>query len=111
MLVTSDAQWVQIWSELFACMTPPPAVPAIDFGREMVALAALGERSSSGYGAAIRSASVDASGTLHVLVTEYRPGRGCGSAAVITYPVAVARLPRREGPIQFEDEAVVFDCE
>jgi hypothetical protein len=110
-VIRTPEDWRQTWSELFACTSPAPPVPSIDFEREMVLLAALGERTSGGFRAAILRAEPNGDGVLVVDVAEYRPGDGCFVTTVMTYPVAVARVPRREGAVAFDTTVHVVDCE
>ncbi|HET7752308.1 MAG TPA: protease complex subunit PrcB family protein [Anaeromyxobacteraceae bacterium] len=110
-MVATEADWQQTWAELFACQSPAPPVPPIDFTHEMLVLAAVGARGSSGYSVAIEGAAVRSDGALHVNVVEYRPGRGCAVATVITYPVAVARVSRVDVPVAFHDRVQTLDCE
>src|SRR5512142_3381183 len=49
-IVDNDADWRTIWPRYTANSMNPPAAPAIDFTRYDVIVAALGERTTGGYG-------------------------------------------------------------
>lgn len=109
-LIASEEAWQTTWAQLFGCASPLPPLPAVDFGREMLVLAALGGRPTGGYTVAIHSAVVDEGAVLRVQVIEERPGRGCAVAAVATYPVAVARVPRADVTIASQRVIAEIDC-
>jgi hypothetical protein len=109
--ITTEAEWQRVWSELFACASAAPALPAVDFSREMLAVAALGQRGSSGYSVAIRHAALGSDDALHVGVVEYQPGRRCAVATVITYPVAIARVPRTDAAVAFDSRVESLACD
>jgi hypothetical protein len=109
--ITTEAEWQQVWAKLFACASDAPDLPAVDFSREMLVVAALGERSSSGYSVAIGHAAVGSDDTLHVRVIEYQPGRLCAVATVITYPVAIARVARTDAAVVFDTQTEARNCD
>ena len=108
-VIRTEADWRRAWARLSACRSPAPDVPAVDFAREMVLLAALGQRATGGHGVRIASAAVS-DGVLHVQVIETRPGAGCMTTQALTHPVAVARVPRHDGEVRFADRVEVRDC-
>ncbi len=108
-VIRSDADWRSAWATLHAGSSPVPPVPPVDFSREMVLLAALGDRPSGGFGVAIREVTFDGS-TVGAAVVETRPGPRCIVTAVVTQPVAVVTVPRSDVPVVFLDRAVTADC-
>jgi hypothetical protein len=109
-LVTNAADWAEVWSTVFACTSTPPTMPTIDFAREMLVVVSLGARSSGGYAVAIQSVVVDPGGVLRVQFVEERPGPSCAVTAVITYPVAIARVPRADVSAAFDGQVQVHEC-
>ena len=96
--------WNKMWREMFAnplCGSnevPPP--PPIDFTREMIIVAALGARPTSGYGIVIDQA-YERGDRLEVVVRSILPGGG--TFQVLTNPVDVVRLPKTQRPVIFRE--------
>ena len=101
--------WVRTWSDINRRTTPLPALPDVDFTSEMVVVAALGTRPSSGYDVVFTSAS-EAGEIVTVEVESRAPGAGCVTLTVITSPVDLARIPRRNGAITFRTTPKVTTC-
>ena len=102
------AAWQDAWSRLHEGMVAP-ALPAVDFTREMVVVLALGERSSGGH--EIRFDGIAASGsdaTVRYTITE--PGANCMTTQAMTAPVDVVRVPRVAGVVRFEPKTVRTNC-
>jgi hypothetical protein len=107
-VVRDPAAWSALWSRMTARQSPSP-VPSVDFGSEMVLVAAMGQRSSGGYVVTIDR--VDAGpGGLTVHVTHRAPGPRCGTTAALTEPVDVARIPATSQPVRWSVRQVVQDC-
>jgi hypothetical protein len=101
----AQAAWRRMWSAESAV----PSFPAVDFRREMLVVAALGERVSGGYAVAISDAVVEGA-VLQVGVVETRPGQGCVTPAVMTSPAVLAKLPRFEGRVELVEFVVWEEC-
>ena len=109
LVIRDEATWQTTWAAIWRNTTPGPALPAIDFEREMLVVAALGERSTGGFSIVVESAS--ATGTaLTVRIHSTAPGSSCLTTQAQTQPVDIARLPRIQGPVSFLDDASVVDC-
>ena len=109
-VVIRDAgSWDEYWRRLHARVMPAPSLPAVDFGREMVVLAALGARGSGGFGIRIDSA-YDASTYVEVVVRRSAPGNRCLVTAAFTQPVDLVRLPSRSVAVRFRERSVVEEC-
>ena len=108
-VVRSEGEWRAVWAKLHQNVMPQPAVPAIDFGREMVLVAALGGRSSGGYSILVDSV-YDAGSTLRAVVRKSSPGAGCIVTAALTQPVDVVRVPASARGVGFVDRDEVRDC-
>lgn len=110
-IVVRDATaWKAIWSEIHSRTSPLPDLPAADFSREMIVVAALGSHSSGGYSILIEGAG-EVSGVVNVAIHSIAPGNRCGVTLAFTEPVDIARLPLREGPVRFVERATVTDCQ
>jgi hypothetical protein len=98
LVVRDAAAWREVWTAISARQLPPPAVPDVDFTREMLVVAALGQRSSGGYHILVDSAAAQPS-ALTVTIRTISPGPTCGVTLAVTEPVDIARLPRRDGVV------------
>lgn len=86
---------------------PPP----IDFSREVVIGAALGERRSGGYAVRIGAARPVDGGT-EIEILEQAPGAGCMSTMSLTQPATAAALPREavKGAVRFTHRVEQKPC-
>jgi len=109
MIVTDQATWAQVWATIVKNHSPTPAPAAVDFNRETIVVAAMGQRSSGGYVITIDSGSVEGS-TVVLTVTERSPGPTCGTTAALTAPVALARILRPRATVRFVEKTAVTDC-
>jgi hypothetical protein len=111
-LVVRDRDtWVQVWNRINSRPDSPP-LPEIDFTREMLVVAAMGWRPSSGYQIVIDTACLyEQYPRLEVVVRSIDNTRcpGLGVFTVVTAPVDVVRLPRTERPVILR-ETEVSDC-
>lgn len=109
-VVRDQAAWQALWARLNSNASPAPALPAVDFAKDMIVVAAMGMKGHGGYKVAITAAVEDA-GKVTVEVTETSPGARCMNAMMMTSPVVVARLPRRAGDVTFNVVRKVVDCQ
>ena len=109
-VVREREAFAELWARMHAPFGEKPAVPEIDFEREMIVVAALGTRSSGGYGIYLDSAEVDRD-TLVVHVRRVQPGPTCGVTAALTEPVDLARAPRDARPVRFVEHSTVRQCD
>ncbi len=110
LVVRDAASWRVLWDEIVGARTPPPDAPAVDFGREMVIVAAMGQRGTGGYAIAIDEVRQENDG-LVVVVRETAPGSGCFLTQAFTAPVTAVRVQARDAPVTFIEEKEVQDCE
>ena len=110
LVVRDAATWRGLWNKIYERHSPIPPVPVIDFSQEMIIIAALGSRSSGGYGILLDGASEDGTGTIHVAVRSISPGPRCVVTGALTQPVDIARLARRDGSFHFIERSEVSDC-
>ena len=109
-VVRDSATWGRLWTQTMGSHSPKAPLPATNFARELLILAAMGTRSSGGYTITIDSVFT-AADTVHVIVREWSPGRTCGTTAALTEPVAIARVERYELPTRFVERADTVRCE
>jgi len=109
LVIRDAAAWDQLWQRIHATMTPVPELPSVDFGREMVVAAALGNRNSGGYDILFTGASEDGA-SVRVELTESSPGTNCATTQALTQPVDLAIMPIREGTLEFVVTRRVKEC-
>jgi len=108
-VVRDAAAWSALWARITAPHGPPPPLPAVDFAREMVLVAAMGSRSTGGY--SVRVEGVDGGEREWVAtVAEQRPGPRCGTIQAVTAPVDIVVVPRSDRPVRWAVREVVNDC-
>ena len=109
MVIRDAAAWQQAWAELWRDHTPVPALPAIDFERDMVIVAALGDKATGGYSIFVDSVTDTANG-LAVQVRTVSPGTNCAVTLAVTQPVDIARVSLRGGSVSYVERAETQDC-
>ena len=109
-VISDDTSWRAAWTMLWENAASAPPLPAVDFAREMIVLAALGERPTGGYQILLDSAVTTGEKSVVIHVRTVSPGARCGLYQALTQPVDIARLPRLQRAITFRDHAVVAEC-
>jgi len=99
----------ELWKELNRFGSDKPPLPEVDFSREMIVVAVMGARPTSGY-AIIIDCACEVENRLEVQVRSTNYLR-CGlQFPVVTAPVDIVRLPKTELPVVFRETEVVSDC-
>jgi len=99
--VLRDApSWAAAWKRANAHMAPVPSAPEVDFAKEMVALAALGQKPSAGFGVEIVGVR-RAEGKVRILYAVSEPPPGGMSATVLTNPWHAVVLARTDDPVEW----------
>ena len=108
LVIRDRDQFNEFWKELFRSSSDKPLLPEVDFSREMIVVAAMGQRPSSAYAIIIDSAC-EVGNQLEVLVRSIDASK-CGmQLGVLTAPVDVVRLPKTDLPVIFR-ETEISDC-
>lgn len=109
LVIRDAAAWEQVWNAIYRHHSSPPARPAIDFQREMVIVAALGERPTGGFSILVETATETTAGVT-IGIRSVSPGSRCAVTLAITQPVDIARVTRRNGIVTFAETTQVIDC-
>lgn len=109
LVVRSEGEWREAWARIHQTRMPQPTLPAVDFARETVLVAALGERSSGGYGIVVDSV-YDSGAELHAVVRRTSPGAGCAVTGALSQPVDAVRIPASPKAVKFVDRDESRDC-
>lgn len=111
--IFDEKAFADLWARAFTNLDPAPARPRVDFEREFVVAAALGERRSGGFGIEVAGASA-AEGGIAAEILTISPGRNCVLTDALTQPLDIVKVPRptaRAVPVRFSERAVVRDCD
>lgn len=93
--------WQALWAEHKAGQRPLPPLPYVDFSREMIIGAFLGERPTSGYSIEIVGIHITEEGWV-VRVQVSTPLPGVALLQVLTQPYHLVKVPRYDGLVGFE---------
>lgn len=109
-VITDAATWQATWATIHQGYSPQPPLPPVDFGENVVLLAAMGSRPSSGYSIRIENVADDA-GVRYVQVLSETPGGSCVTLTVMTQPVDAVVVPvARDLSIRFVEGRTTHDC-
>jgi hypothetical protein len=108
-VVRDSAAWRALWDRINAPFFPRPVLPAVDFQREMIVVAAMGRQPSGGYDIVIDGATEDSSG-IEISVKRTVPGERCLMSAAVTDPVDLARIPASGKPVRFRERELSVPC-
>lgn len=108
-VVRDSAAWNALWQAIARPFYPPPPLPQVDFDRDMVVVAALGARPSSGYDIVIEGARQDTS-SIEIALRTSSPAAGCPVSAAVTQPVDLATIPASARPVRFRERSTIVPC-
>jgi hypothetical protein len=109
-VIHDQASWQSLWSQMTQTFLPPPVLPAVDFTKNVVLVAAAGTRSTGGYSVAITGATESSSGVVTVNVLMTSPGSSCVVTQAVTSPVDTATIPIPNGTVGFVIKRQVHNC-
>ncbi len=97
--VHNQADFAALWTKTFKGF-PAPTMPQVDFSKDMVVGAFLGEQNHGGY--LIRIKKIDSSGTTtNVTVEVTIPGTNCRYPNAFSQPYMFATIPASSKPVNF----------
>lgn len=99
-VIRDSARWHAVWMEMRRNFYPPGEARAVNFSQEIVVLAAMGSRPSSGYGITIQEVLLRRD-TLLVLLQETCPPGGGIVSPTMSAPVDAIALNRRQATVVF----------
>jgi hypothetical protein len=108
LVIKNRDEYSDSWKRFTA--RPPslmPPLPEIDFSKEILVVAAMGARPSSGYLTVIDGAC-EIDGQVEVFVSNVEDVSCGGQATLITHPADAVRLPRNDLPVVFHETQ--FTC-
>ena len=108
--IRDAGEWPRTWERLHAGLSPVPPLPAVDFDRRMLLLAALGSRANGCFAVEITDISLKRSGEIEIEVMEDEPGPACGCTQAVTNPVHVVSLERVDAYETFRSRRQQMSC-
>lgn len=100
-LITQPARWQFVWDEIMSDgRSPKPQIPSVDFDRQQLILAALGESPDACKDIEVESVKL-AGDILQVAIRETRPPMSCSCPPVVVEPVDVIAIPRGTTKVSF----------
>jgi len=108
-VVRDSGTWANLWGQIWERHSPTPALPSVDFSRDMLIVAAMGTRSSGGYAIHIDSV-YQRSQDFEVVIRKVSPGANCIVTAALTQPTDIVRVPRLSGQVHYREKSLVQNC-
>jgi len=99
-VVKDPKRWKAIWTEHAGKSTSP--VPDVDFSKEYVIVASMGQRPTGGYSIRIIKAEVTAD-KLKIYIQKKSPQKGSMTIQVLTAPFEFVAIPKSDLPVVFVD--------
>jgi PrcB C-terminal len=103
-VVRDSVEWRKAWIHTRSTPTDS-APPPVDFKKQMVVIAGMGNVPSTGYELFIDSVTTVEWGTLIYIRTA-----GCAADGMATQPVDIVRVPRTTLPVQFVEYTEINHC-
>jgi len=110
LVIMDSTDYNQLWSRLLG-YDDRTVRPKVDFTREMLLVAAMGEQPCLGYAINIDTVYRDQERRLYAIVRERRRGARCGCLSQVISPVDIIRVPRTERPVSFLERVETNSCE
>ena len=108
LVIRDRAEFNELWNKIMSTTSDKPPLPEVDFSREMLIVAAMGQQPSP-YEIIIESAcEVDNQLEVLVRITKFD---WCGAiAGPLPETVDIVRLPKTDLPVVFRETEVACDC-
>ena len=110
LVIRDRAEFNELWNQITSMTSNKPPLPEVDFSREMLLVAAMGQHLSSVYDIVIDGAcEVGDQLEVFVRITKFPP---CGvSVGVFPEPLDIVRLPKTDRAVVFRETEVTVDCQ
>jgi len=108
LVIKTRDEFIDFWKKFTTSFQPDQVIPPpeIDFSKDMVIVAAMGMKPTSGYQIIIDGAC-EVDGHVEVFVSNIDSTKcGGGQAQVITYPADAVRLPQTDLPVVFRETQI-----
>lgn len=109
LVIEDTTGWASAWEHLHDGVSPPPPLPAVDFGAERLLLVTAGARPTGGYALRPEGSTVRGD-TLVVRVVLSVPGEGCATTQALTAPAIVLGIPSVPAAVTVERREEATPC-
>jgi hypothetical protein len=99
-VIRTPAEWTALWREAHSIQVPPPAVPKVDFDKEMVIAVFMGQRPTGGYAITIEDV-VFGDKEIRVTVREQSPPPDALTTQALTQPFHMVVVKKSALPVKF----------
>jgi hypothetical protein len=113
LIIENEESYVTFWEKLHEQVSPTPDLPAVDFNEFTVVVVMMGIQPSGGYSIEIERVAFDGD-AIWFDIEEREPGTGCGTAAVLTSPYHVIKIPVEAADTKkyrFLTDRIAVNCE
>ena len=100
LVIRDQAQWAELWKRHTGSSAVSTNLPAVDFQRELVIAAAMGQKRTGGYAIRIERAETNAT-QLRILIMEQLPDPERMVTQALTAPFHFAAFPRSDLRAEF----------
>ena len=109
LVIRDRDEFDKLWKQSYRLASNKPPMPEVDFSREMIVVAAMGQQPSSSFEVIVDGAcEVDNQLEVSVRSTNFLK---CGlQLGIVTAPVDIVRLPKTDMPVVFQETEVTSDC-
>ena len=101
LVIKTEDRWKEVWRKVHLLRLPKPAVPKIDFQKEMVIAVFMGERKSGGYKIEIKKI-VKTEKDIVVEVEEKEPSPESFQSMALTQPYHIVVVKSFPLPVRFQ---------
>ena len=109
LVIRDAAAWQAYWATAQSAGAAPTTAPYVDFARNVVVVAATGQRPSGGYRITLTIAAATA-GEILIDVVEETPGPSCTTTMSLTYPRDIIVVAGQSKAIRFREATRVRSC-
>jgi len=100
-VISTEDQWKEIWDKMFRYLLPEPELPKIDFEKEMILAAFMGERRTGGYEIRIKRVR-KTDKEIIAYIEERKPDPESFRTMALTQPYHVVVIKKYSLPVRFQ---------
>jgi hypothetical protein len=108
-VINNNAEWQNLWEEVFANQSDKPPLPEIDFTRRTIVAVFQGIQPSNGYEISIQEI-VETENSLDVIVKAFAPGKRCVVLGIQTRPLDIVEIEKTEKEVVFHVKHKIRNC-
>ncbi|MCS7186445.1 MAG: alkaline phosphatase family protein [Armatimonadetes bacterium] len=99
-VITNAREWEELWKQVHKGKILIPNIPTVDFNKNMVVAAFMGQKPTSGYAIQITEVT-HSNGEIVVKLKETKPPKGAIVLQVLTQPFHIVVVSKVEGKVRF----------